>query len=281
MNFQSLKKTIEAKLEQKREEINNIETHDVVVRVIENKKGIVKNESIIKEVRTDIKGEIQSLKELSQNETSKVKKEIGEFLAKIEEKLQAIEKEKEKSEKAILDKINNIPKTKARTDKEIKDIAEKLIPKEKKRGANKVIDEIKASTHLIPKEKVKGIKNIDIRIKRNEGDIEELKKEKRAIINNYRGGSGGGATKLIDLTDVNLDNAEQDSEGKYIIGAGGSKLGFQNAQYDFSQTDYDYVGGNNKDGVFQINRYTKNQPITISYAFGDWNDRLTLTYTNI
>ena len=89
------------------------------------------------------------------------------------------------------------------------------------------------------------------------------------------------SNKLAELDDVNLDNAEQDSEGKYIIGAGGSKIGCQDFHYDFSQPDYYYVGGENKDGVFQINRYTKNQPITISYAFGDWDDRYSLTYTNI
>jgi len=72
------------------------------------------------------------------------------------------------------------------------------------------------------------------------------------------------------------------SGSQYVkIGSSGSKIGCQDFHYDFSQPDYDYVGGENKDGVFQINRYTKTQPITISYAFGDWNNRYSLTYTNI
>ena len=86
--------------------------------------------------------------------------------------------------------------------------------------------------------------------------------------------------KLVDLPDVNLDNAEQDSEGKYIIPGGGSKIGCQDFSYDFVQDDYYYVGGINKDNIYQINRYTKSQPVTVAYAFDDWANRLSATYTD-
>jgi len=48
---------------------------------------------------------------------------------------------------------------------------------------------------------------------------------------------------------------------------------------DLTQNDYNYVGGVNPDGDFQINRYNKTNPYTEATATGDWADRYTLTYT--
>lgn len=85
----------------------------------------------------------------------------------------------------------------------------------------------------------------------------------------------GGTRAIRLLSDVNLSNVPQDTNGNYLLGRPGFLTVTNN---DFTQTDYYYYGGTNVAGVFKVNRHNLTDG-TLNQATGAWIDRYSLVYT--